>query len=145
MNAKKYNVVLDRGICCAGHGKSIVDAINGVDKNTILRHTMRSVLAAEDALGNNSKSIKVHSFNNTSSETCSAAADYKRILEEEGGQGVISAGLKFEKRHRERGINSKTLGGEGLEREAFATQVCDSNHSSKRCDFQRHAPLLRMP
>ena len=49
MNAKKYNVVLDRGICCAGHGKSIVDAINGVDKNTILRHTMRSVLAAEDA------------------------------------------------------------------------------------------------
>ena len=106
MNARKYNIVLDRGICCTDHGKSIVDAINGVDKNTILRYTMRSVLAAEDALNKKSKSIQVvHSFNNASGEKYSAAAGCKCILEEEGGQGFKSAGLKYEKGQKERGIN----------------------------------------
>ena len=68
MNTKKHNVVLDRGICCAGHGKSIVDIINGVDKNTIIGYTMRSVLTAKDALNKKSKSIQVHSFDNASGE-----------------------------------------------------------------------------
>jgi len=33
--ASTFNLVVDRGVCCVGHGKSIVDAINGTDKNVI--------------------------------------------------------------------------------------------------------------
>ena len=50
MNSKKFGVVIDRGICAAGHGKSIVDRINGVngvDKNTIIRHLVRKVVEYE--------------------------------------------------------------------------------------------------
>ena len=46
----KYNIVVDRAINCAGHGKSIVDAINGINKNTILRLTRRKVSHASDAV-----------------------------------------------------------------------------------------------
>ena len=34
--SKKYSIVIDRAVSCAGHGKFIVDAIDGLDKNTIL-------------------------------------------------------------------------------------------------------------
>ena len=44
--AVKYQCVIDRGISAAGHGKSLVDAINGVDKNTIMRWLMRCVQEA---------------------------------------------------------------------------------------------------
>ena len=35
--AYDYGLVIDRAISAASHGKSIVDAINGVDKNTIIQ------------------------------------------------------------------------------------------------------------
>ena len=81
MNSKKFGVVIDRGICAAGHGKSIVDAINGADKNTIIGHLVRQVLEAHEALKKDSKYLQVHSHNNASGERYSCAADYKRILE----------------------------------------------------------------
>ena len=105
--SSRFGVVIDRGISAAGHGKSIVDAINGVDKNTILRRTARRVQEAEYALDPNSKSLQVHSFNNASDERYSAAADCKRILQEEGGEGVKSAGKKHQKRESNRGINHR--------------------------------------
>ena len=49
-------------------GKSIVDAINGVDKNIILRKSMMRVQEAEDALKPESKFLKVQSHNDCGSE-----------------------------------------------------------------------------
>ena len=60
--AYKHDLVIDRGIGAAGHGKSVVDAINGVDKNTVTRRLNRSVVQAEDALDKKSKSVQVHSY-----------------------------------------------------------------------------------
>jgi hypothetical protein len=84
---------------CEKQYKCIVDAVNGVDKNTILRRSMRrKVQSADDALSASSSTLQVHSFNNVASEeTYSAAEDCKRILEMEGGEGVKS-GVKREKR-----------------------------------------------
>ena len=106
--ASTYGIVVDRGISCAGHGKSLVDAINGVDKNTIQRRTRRTVVSAHDALKEESSSLKVHSFNNSSSgDDYSAAEDCKRILEQDGGHGVKSEGPKRAKRESKRGINCR--------------------------------------
>ena len=85
--AYDYGLVIDRAISAASHGKSIVDAINGVDKNTIMRWLMRCVQDAEYAMEEEAKSMQVHSFNNSSDtpiKKYSAAADCKRVLEREG-------------------------------------------------------------
>ena len=69
-------IVVARTFSEAGHGKSVVDAINGVDKNTISRYSMRSGQSADDALNKESALLKVHSFNNSSyGEVYSAAED----------------------------------------------------------------------
>ena len=106
--ACKHKIVITRDFSEAGHGKNVVDAMNGVDKNTISRYTRRSVQSADDAFNKESASLKVHSFNNSSSgEVYSAAEDCKRILELQGHQGVKSDGLKRAKRHANRGINHR--------------------------------------
>lgn len=66
-------------MCCVGHGKSIVDAINGTDKNIILRVSGRRVKDAADAVKNESKEMKVHVVQD--GEPVSAAEDCKNILE----------------------------------------------------------------
>ena len=105
--ATKFQIVMDRSICCPGHGKSIVDAVNGVDKNTILRRSIRNVQSPNDALSSSSSSLQVHTFNNVIDEgTFSASEDCKRILEMEGGEGVKSV-VKREKRELNRGINQR--------------------------------------
>lgn len=136
----KYQCVIDRGISAAGHGKSLVDAINGVDKNTILRRLMRAVQDAEDAAGNKTNSLQVQSFNNTSDGTAagrySAAADCKRILEEEGGQGVKSAGLKYEKREKNRGINQRYWEVRGLDEKLSKTRCATIKIPEKGVTFK---------
>jgi hypothetical protein len=85
--ATKFQIVMDRSICCPGNGKSIIDAVNGVDKNKILRRFMRKVQSPDDALSASSSSLQVHSFNNVAGEeTYLAAEDCKRILEMEGSE-----------------------------------------------------------
>ena len=103
MNSKKYGVAIDRGICAAGHGKSIVDAINGVDKNTILRNLVRKVVEAHDSLKKDSKSLQVHSYNYASDEKYSCAADCKRILEQVRRKAAEDPGPKFAKKEEEKG------------------------------------------
>ena len=39
--AKRFKTVIDWGVCCSGHRKSIIDAINGIDKDAILRLTTK--------------------------------------------------------------------------------------------------------
>ena len=65
MLSQAFKAVVDRSICCPGHGKNPVDAINGVDKNTIKRWSNRSVQLPEEAMENQSTSIQVQSYNNT--------------------------------------------------------------------------------
>ena len=38
--SSKFGIIIYRAIGCPGHGKCEVDAINGVDKNTISRESM---------------------------------------------------------------------------------------------------------
>ena len=96
--ACKYKIVITRNYSEAGHGKSVVDAMNGVDKNTISRFSRRSIQSADDAFNKELASLQLHSFNNSSNgEVYSAAEDCKRLLELQGHQGVKSDGLKSEK------------------------------------------------
>ena len=37
--ANMFNIVIDRAVCLVGHGKSIVDAINGISKNILHKVT----------------------------------------------------------------------------------------------------------
>ena len=50
-----FNLVVERGMFCVFQGKSIVDAINGTDKNFILRSLMRKVKSAVDAVNTDDK------------------------------------------------------------------------------------------
>ena len=59
--ASTFNLVVDRGVCCVGHGKSIVDAINGTDNNAILQVTHRQVKHADETDLN--KSLNVYQSN----------------------------------------------------------------------------------
>ena len=79
--ATKFNIVFDRGVCCVGHGKSIVDAINGTDKNTILRMTGHQV--KEAALGGKevNKELNIHRMKN--SKATLPAEDCIKILKKE--------------------------------------------------------------
>ena len=47
--ANIFNIVIDRAVCLVGHGKSIVDAINGMSKNILHKVTYRKVEEAADA------------------------------------------------------------------------------------------------
>ena len=79
--ASKFYIVLDRGVCCVGHGKSIVDTINGTDKNTILRMTGRQV--KEAALGNREVDNESNIHKMKSSKTALPAEDCIKILKKE--------------------------------------------------------------
>ena len=54
-----YNIAVDWVINCADHDKSIVNAINHIDKNTILRSTRRKVSHALDSIDKDNKNMKV--------------------------------------------------------------------------------------
>ena len=73
--ATTFEIVVDRAIAAPGHGKTIVDAENGVDKNTIVRITIRRVQSAESAMDRNAPSMQVHSFNNTADGKAYLAAE----------------------------------------------------------------------
>ena len=79
--AAEYDIIVDRGVCCVGHGKSLVDAINGVSKNTILRASSRKVKDAADAGKDDKKSLSVHVYESNKGQV-SPAIDCKNILED---------------------------------------------------------------
>ena len=63
---------------------------------------MRNVIKAEDAMNKDSKAMKIHSIQDVAgSGKYSAAADCKRLLEIDGGEGMKSV-VKSEKREREK-------------------------------------------
>ena len=105
--ATTFEITMDRAIQAPGHGKSLVDAINGVDKNTIMRRSRRTVSDSVDDIDSKSSNLKIESYNNVvGEERYSAAADCKRILEQDGGEGVKSV-VMTEKKNSKRGINQR--------------------------------------
>merc|ERR1739836_149042 len=107
--SSKEKVVIDRAIGCPGHGKCEVDAINGVDKNTIHREAMKTSNNSNlDRAGKSDTSqLQTFTVNNARGERKhSAALNCKHVLESKGAEGVKSEG-KSAKRERERGINRR--------------------------------------
>ena len=77
--SSKLDLIFDRAVCCVGHGKSIVDAINGNDKNVILKCSQKFVQDAADAGKGEGKALIVAAFDDQKKERVSAAdncADY---------------------------------------------------------------------
>ena len=62
-----WNIVIDRAIGAPGHGKCEVDAINGVDKNTICREAMKTVKGADVVL-TQSHHLQTFTVNNVKGE-----------------------------------------------------------------------------
>ena len=60
----KHGVAIDCAIGCPGHGKCEVDAINGVNKNTIFRESLKIVQAPELTTQVRSKLMQTFSVNN---------------------------------------------------------------------------------
>ena len=58
----EFDLVIDRGVCTVGHGKSIVDTINGVDKNIIIRATAQKIKQAANASFDNTMALSAHVF-----------------------------------------------------------------------------------
>ena len=88
----------------SGYGKSIVDAINGIDKNAILRLTIKKVGDADVAMSEDSKNIKIFTaIEATGTEKFSAAEECIRLLE----QDHRSTGLKSTNKRRKREAEQK--------------------------------------
>lgn len=58
--AEEYNMVIDRDVCCPQHGKSIVDDINDITKNTVITLTFKKVSSIDVATMEDSKNIKIY-------------------------------------------------------------------------------------
>ena len=95
MLAFKYDIVIDRGVFCVGHGKSLVDAINGVSKNAILRAFSRKVKDAADAGKEDKKLLSVHVYQKDKGQV--SPPDECRIF----WKTIINWKRKKEKRRRD--------------------------------------------
>ena len=108
----KHKIVIDRAIGCPAHGKCEVDAINGVDKNTICRELMKQLAAPEKVCKSSSTAnlLQPFSFSNVSGEgKYSAAENCKAVLEMHGKEGAKSFS-KRAKREREREASTTGTG-----------------------------------
>ena len=83
--AVEFDTVIDRGVAIVGHGKSLVDATNGVSKNITLRASSRNVKDAADAGKDDKTSLAVHKCDQWNGRV-SPAEDCKVFLEEHFNQ-----------------------------------------------------------
>ncbi|OEU07188.1 hypothetical protein FRACYDRAFT_251490 [Fragilariopsis cylindrus CCMP1102] len=80
----KHNIVIDRSFGAPGHGKGIVDGVNGTDKNLLIRYSARELkqamdsIAEEDAV-DDKKRFAAHSVNEIGKEF-SLAEECARLL-----------------------------------------------------------------
>ena len=84
-----------------GHGKSIVDGINGMSKTKLTLESAKKLKAADEAKDDSVGRFASHSM--VDGEGFSAAAECKRMLEIDGTEGVKSV-IKSEKRETNRKI-----------------------------------------
>ena len=103
--------------CTPFIGKCEVDAINGVDKNTIHMESMKQVADPEKVFKSSSSTLQTFSYNNVPGEMKhSAAENCKAVLERCGSEGVKSEGKRV-KRERE-GHEEEVLAREKTGRQA---------------------------
>ena len=83
----KYKIVVDRAIAAPGHGKSIIDGLNAVDKTHLRRRMMMS-----NPLSDNASSRCVNVFNYTNTIENSFANDCARICADKSrSSGVLNS------------------------------------------------------
>ena len=97
----KHKIVISRLINAPGHGKSIVDGVNGLSKTKLTQESAKKLKAADEAKDGSVNRFASHSM--VDGEAFSAAAECKRMLEIEGNEGVKSV-IKSEKRQANRKI-----------------------------------------
>ncbi|OEU19555.1 hypothetical protein FRACYDRAFT_235613 [Fragilariopsis cylindrus CCMP1102] len=103
----KHNIVIDRSFGAPGHGKGIVDGVNGTDKNLLIRYSARELkqamdsTAEEDAV-DDKKRFAAHSVNEIGKEF-SLAEECARLLRI-GRSGGVKSGGKSAKRENSRAI-----------------------------------------
>ena len=56
----KYNVVIDRSVSAPGHGKSIIDGLNAVDK-----HYLRKVMCMSGSMYSDNSHRRMHAHSMT--------------------------------------------------------------------------------
>ena len=84
-----------------GHGKSIVDGVNGLSKTKLTQESAKQLKTADEANDDSVNRFASHSM--VDGKAFSAAKECKRMLEIEGNQGVKSV-IKSEKREGTRKI-----------------------------------------
>ena len=83
--SSKLDLIFDRAVCCVGHGKSIVDAINGNYKNVIFKCSQKFVQDAADAAKGEGKALIVAAFDDQKN-----AQQKKRGLRDSNKHGISS-------------------------------------------------------
>ena len=71
-----------------GHGKSIVDGVNGISKTKLTQESAKQLKTADQAKDDSVNRFASHSM--VDGKAFSAAKECKRMLEIEGNQGVNS-------------------------------------------------------
>ena len=100
--SSKHGVAIDRAVGCTGHGKCEVDAINGVDNNTIHREAMKIVQDPDEVFKTKTKVLQTFSVNNVQGDMQhSVTLNCKHVLERKGAEGVKSE-EKSAKRERDK-------------------------------------------
>lgn len=87
-----FYLVFDRRVCCVGHGKSIVDGINGTDKNVILWVTARKPKETDET--DLMKALKTYRTDGEKNEKVSVAENCKQLLEHDYDQQRLKKRVK---------------------------------------------------
>ena len=93
--SQKYKVVIDRAIAAPGHGKSIIDGLNAVDKTHLRQRMMMS-----DPLGNLDRSKVMNVFNYTDNSVNSFADECARICAMENRRCGVLTGSNYNARSK---------------------------------------------
>ena len=99
-----HNIAIDRAISCPGHGKDIVDRVNGTTKTDLTRasgYQLKSAAEADDDSATDTKKFAAAVVKGD--EGSSAALECKRLLEFKGTTGKKS-NRKNNKRENSRAI-----------------------------------------
>mmetsp|Transcript_20210 Transcript_20210/g.45217 ORF Transcript_20210/g.45217 Transcript_20210/m.45217 type:complete len:251 (+) Transcript_20210:988-1740(+) len=102
--AYKHGIEIDRAISCPGHGKDIVDGVNGTTKTDLTRlsgHQLKTSAEVDDVSAVDTKKFAAAVMQGT--KGCSPALECKRLLEFEGTSGKKS-NRKNNKRENSRAI-----------------------------------------
>ena len=101
--AISHGIAIDRAISCPGHGKDIVDGINGTTKTELSFASANQLKTAAELDGSGVDTKKFAAAVMQGNKGCSAALECKRILEFQGTSGKKS-NRKYQKRENSRGI-----------------------------------------